>query len=90
MSNQKPLHIAEDLEARLSILASKDGHTLEELADSILREHADSQERAIIEKTEDERRWQRYLESGQTISLDTVRGKLHTLAQQAAFQSESQ
>lgn len=41
-----------------------------------------------IEKAEDERRWQRYLETGQTVSLDMIRGKLHTLSDQAAQQVE--
>lgn len=90
MSSRKQIDIAEDLKIRLGALASESGHTVEEMADQVLRSHVDAHERAIIEKAEDERRWQRYLESGQTISLDSLRGKLHTLAQDAGFQSERQ
>ena len=90
MSNPKPLQIAEDVKVRLSALADKSGHTVDELADAVLRAHVDEQERAIIEVAEDERRWQRYLETGQTVSLESVRGKLHTLANEASVLSEPQ
>jgi len=89
MSDRKTLHISEDLEARLSPIAGQSGHTLDELADAVLRAHADEQERGSLEKAEDERRWQRYLETGQTVSLDTVRRKLHTLADDATGSAET-
>ena len=90
MSNHKPLKISENLEARLTALARQTGHTLDELATSVLKAHADARERDLLEQTDDERRWQRYLETGQTLSLDRVRKKLHRLADQAARTVESQ
>jgi predicted transcriptional regulator len=90
MSDQKTLHISSDLEARLDAIARHTGQTVEELADTVLRAHADAQERDTQEEAEDERRWQRYLETGQSVSLDTVRGKLSTLADQAAKSADPQ
>jgi len=89
MKNES-LHLAPELQVRLRVLAAKSGRTLEELAENILRAHADEQERVVAERQEDEQRWQRYLETGQTISLDSVRGKLHTLAGQSATKAELQ
>jgi len=89
MSDRKTLHISDDLEARLRDIASRSGHTVDELADAVLSAHADAQERGSLEKAEDERRWQRYLETGLTVSLESVRRKLHTLAVDAAGSAES-
>lgn len=90
MSDQKTLHISGDLEARLGAIARHTGQTIEELADTVLRAHADAQEQGTQEEAEDEHRWQRYLETGQTVSVETVRGKLHALADQAAKAADSQ
>lgn len=79
----KSLHLAPDLQVRLSVLASKSGYTLDELAENVLRSHVDEQEKEILEQAEDERRWQRYLDTGRSVALDTVRGRLHRLADEA-------
>lgn len=85
-----PLQLTDDLQARLNSLAAKTGRSSDELAEDILREHIERTEREISEAAEDEARWQRYLETGQTVPLDSIRGKLHTLAAQAVRQVEPQ
>jgi len=45
-------------------------------------------EPCIIEKAEDEQRWQRYLSEGRTIPFEAVRGKLHGLAAEAAGKAD--
>jgi len=82
------LEIAPDLRTRLTVLASKSGKSFSDLAESVLRSHVDEQERRIIEKTEDEQRWQRYLSEGRTIPFEAVRGKLHGLAAEAAGKAD--
>lgn len=37
----------------------------------------------VVEHTEDGERWQRYLRTGRSIPLETVRARLETLADQA-------
>lgn len=86
----EPLHLAPDLQVRLSVLVSKSGYTLDELAENVLRSHVDEQEREIVEQAEDERRWLRYLETGRSVALDTVCGKLHRLADEADHSAEPQ
>lgn len=84
----EPLQIAPNLRVRLTALASKSGKSFGDLAESVLRAHADEQERKIIEEAEDEQRWQRYLSEGNTIPFETVRGKLHGLAAEAAGKAD--
>ncbi len=78
------LDIDPTLKDRLAVLAERSGSTFVELAESVLREHADAQEKTMAEYAEDEERWQRYLKGGKTISLETMRGRLRDLAGDAA------
>ena len=77
-----------ELEARLSALAARSGVSLSELAQSVLRSHADEQERLSEELAEDEHRWQRYLSTGESIPFDVVRAQLRRLAREAAQRAE--
>ena len=79
-----------ELEARLTSLAERSGLSLADLARSVLRAHADEQERLIEEFAEDEERWQRYLAGGQTVPFESVRKSLHRLAGEAARKAEPQ
>lgn len=92
MSMTKPqsLTIDPNLQVRLSALAERQGYTVSEFAERLLRAHADQAEREITEYAEDERRWQRYLETGTAVSFDTVRNKLRHLAAEAAREMEPQ
>lgn len=92
MSDQKTLYISSDLEARLGEIAQHTGQTVDELADTVLRAHADAQERDrdSQEEAEDERRWQRYLATGQSVSLEEVRSKLRARTDEAAKALEQQ
>jgi len=82
------LQIDPDLRVRLKALASRTGRSFADFAESVLRSHADEQERKIIERAEDEQRWQRYLSEGRTIPFEAVRGKLHGLAAEAAGKAD--
>lgn len=84
------LQIDPDLRVRLKALASKTGRSITDFAESVLRSHADEEERKILERAEDEQRWQRYLAGGRTIPFETVRNKLHGLAAEAAQKAEPQ
>ena len=83
-SDNSTVHIDPALKARLVALASRSGRTLDELAQSVLRSHADEQERSAAERAEDEQRWQRYLQSGQSMPFEAVRSRLQKLAGEAA------
>lgn len=82
------LSLEPELEARLTALARRSGMSLADLAQSVLRAHADEQERVVEEFAEDEQRWQRYLAGGQTIPFDSVRGRLQKLVADAARKAE--
>ena len=84
------LQIDPDLRVRLKALASKTGRSFADFAEGVLRSHAEEEERKILERAEDEQRWQRYLAGGRTIPFETVRNKLHGLAAQAAQKAEPQ
>lgn len=92
MSTEKTdtLHIDHDLQVRLLAIAERTGHSVPELAETVLRSYADDAEREQAEFAEDEERWQRYLESGSAIAFDTVKGKLHRLASEAARRADPQ
>ena len=92
MSGMKlePLHLDPSLQARLAALAERRGSTLSEFAEEVLRSHADEAEHALSETAEDERRWQRFLESGASVPFEKVRGKLRRLAAEAAQKMEPQ
>jgi predicted transcriptional regulator len=83
-SKKDAIEIDPDLKVRLSALASRSGQSFAELAQIVLRTHADEQERAIIEYAEDEQRWQRYLETGKTIPFEKIRAKLQEHSAEAA------
>jgi hypothetical protein len=85
-----PLILDPDLAARLTALAARSGQSLADLAQSVLRAHADEQEKVESELAEDEQRWQRYLAGGQTIAFQSVRGRLQKLAAEAARKAEPQ
>lgn len=90
MQKSQPLTIDPNLQVRLSALAKREGYTVSELAERLLRAHADQAEREIIEYAEDDRRWQKYLETGAAVPFDTVRNKLRHLAAEAAHKVEPQ
>ena len=83
-SESSSVTIDPDLKVRLVALASRSGQTLDELTQIVLRRHADEQERIATEYAEDEKRWQRYLQTGQSVPIQVVRSKLQTLAGKAA------
>ena len=89
-TSDPPLSIDPALQSRLEALAARSGVSVTDLALSVLRAHADEQERLIAEFAEDEERWQRYLAGGQTVPFETVRGKLSKLATEAARKAEPQ
>ena len=86
--NSEALPIDPKLHARLAGLAERMGVSLADLVETVLRAHADEQERLDSELAEDEERWRRYLAAGQTISFDSLRGKLHRLAAEAARKAD--
>lgn len=85
MSNEKkqPLAIDAQLTQRLSVLAERQGASLADFAEDVLREHADQAERALAEDVEDAERWQRYLVTGTVVPVESVRGRLLELADTA-------
>lgn len=78
----KSVKIDADLQSRLTMIAERQGYSFNELAESILRMHADRLEHEINEYADDDERWQRYVESGAAISFDSIRSKLQILATQ--------
>ena len=82
-SDESALTLDPELRDRLTVLAERSGVSLADLAERVLRAHADEQERLIDELAEDEERWQRYLAGGQTLSFETVRARLQSLAGEA-------
>lgn len=88
--SKKPLQINSDLETRLSLLASRSGVSVSALAEDILRNHADEQERLIAEYAEDDKRWQRYESTGETVSASDIQSKLRRLAKEATLKAETE
>ncbi|OWV69727.1 hypothetical protein ATY75_08650 [Rhizobium sp. N122] len=86
----QPLDIDAHLQARLGVLAKKQGASLADFAESVLRSYADEAERAISEQAEDEARWQRYLETGVSVPFEAVRAKLRGFAAEAARKADPQ
>ncbi|MCP4380935.1 MAG: hypothetical protein GY798_05855 [Hyphomicrobiales bacterium] len=84
------LQLSRALRTRLESLAAQSGLSFSELAEAVLSAHADAQERRQAEAAEDDARWQRYAEDGQTIPFETIRDKLHGLAARAAQKAEPQ
>ena len=83
MSTKEHLVIDRDLSERLSVIAEREGSTLSELAETVLRQHAEEAERLAEEFAEDDRRWAGYLETGQSISLEDILVEIDTLADEA-------
>ncbi len=72
MSTKEHLAIDRELSERLSVIAEREGSTLSELAENVLRQHAEEAERLAEEFAEDDRRWAKYLETGESISLEDI------------------
>ncbi|MCI5047413.1 MAG: hypothetical protein MRY59_07910 [Aquisalinus sp.] len=89
ISETNALTIDPTLQVRLSALAEREGFSIAEMAEKILRAHLDDAERHIVIDEEDERRWQKYLETGVSVPFETVRSKVQRLAANAAAQAES-
>ena len=89
MSAKEHLAIDRELIERLSAIADREGSTLSELAESVLRQHAEEAERVAEEFAEDDRRWAKYLETGESISLEDMRAKLQALADEAGRKAGS-
>ncbi len=86
----KTLTLDPELQSKLSALAAKSGQSMDTLALDILREHAEAQESIAREIAEDEQRWQNYLATGQSVSYQNIRSKLHRLAAGAAQKATQQ
>lgn len=69
-----------DLSARLRLLAASMGRDVSSVARDIIRSHMDLAEQGQEFLHEDESRWQQYLATGETLSADEVRRRLHDLA----------
>jgi predicted transcriptional regulator len=89
MSTKETVSIDGDLKKRLAVIAEREGSTVSELAEGVLRLHAEDVERQEAEFAEDDRRWARYLETGESISLEDMKAKLHALADQAGRKARS-
>jgi predicted transcriptional regulator len=89
MSAKEHVAIDRELTERLSVLAEREGSTLSELAETVLRQHAEEAERRAEEFAEDDRRWARYLDTGESISLEDMRAKLQALAEEAGRKARS-
>lgn len=71
------LPIDPDLHERLSAMAEKQGIPFDELALNVLHNHAD------FDIAEDERRYQKYLETGESVSLEEFRANIQGYIQDA-------
>lgn len=75
--------IPKELEKRLAAIAHTRHIPLDSLTTEALKNYVEEQEHFQHEKAEDEARWQRYLRTGESISLEKMSKKLQILAQQA-------
>jgi len=85
----KNLSIDSSLYTRISVLAEMQGLTAEELASSVLDEAASEQEAARIEHAHLQKRWQTYLDTGETVPAEKIRAKLRSYAVEAANRLET-
>lgn len=90
MSMTESVTIDPNLKMRLAALAEREGYSFDEFVATVLSRHAEQSEREIIDRAEDEQRWQRYLDTGVTIPFETVQNKLRKLASHAAQSAEPQ
>lgn len=89
MSNaSKTLAIDPDLHTRLKALAEKSGLSADQFAAAVLETHAEEEEALQEEKFDEHQRWQRYLETGQTVPASKIRSKLRAYAADAAARLE--
>ncbi|WP_165218138.1 hypothetical protein [Affinirhizobium pseudoryzae] len=89
MSTKETVSIDGDLKKRLAVIAEREGSTVSELAEGVLRLHAEDVERQEAEFAEDDRRWARYLETGESISLEDMKTELRALADEAGRKARS-
>ncbi|MGF9692003.1 hypothetical protein AAIH46_04240 [Rhizobium sp. 0TCS1.26] len=89
MSIKETVSIDGDLKKRLAAIAEREGSTVSELAEGVLRLHAEDVERQEAEFAEDDRRWARYLETGKCISGEDMQAKLRALADEAGRKARS-
>ncbi len=83
------IEIEETLEKRLAALAGE-GRSASDLANDVLRAYAEEvEEFAHVATAEDERRWQRYLETGEAISFDEIKTELKSLAARSASKAKA-
>ncbi|MCB8839649.1 hypothetical protein [Aurantimonas sp. VKM B-3413] len=85
MTSQKtqPLEIDPQLTERLSLLAEREGVSLPDLTDRVLKDHVEQVECALAQAAEDSARWQRYLQTGTAVPFQTIRHRLRHLAADA-------
>jgi hypothetical protein len=88
-SNQMTLNVDAELAERLAREAARLGLTTEAHIADILKSHLDEQAARAVGIEEDDRRWQRYRETGQTVSEANVRHKLQRFADDAQLKANS-
>jgi len=86
----KTLSINADLGQRLTEKAVKAGRTPDALAADILQAHLDADTIDVQDIAEDDMRWQRYKESGHSVSQEAIRGKLRRYAAEAESKAAPQ
>lgn len=84
MSVKETVSIDRDLKQRLAAIAEREGATVSELAENVLRLHAEEAERGEAELAEDERRWAKYVETGESITFEDFMLELDALAEEAS------
>lgn len=89
MSTKETVSIDGDLKKRLAVIAEREGSTVSELAEGVLRLHAEDVERQEAEFAEDDRRWAKYLETGESISGEDMKAKFQALADEAGRKARS-
>ena len=80
------IDIDDSLTQRLAAIAKDQGITASDLANDVLRSFTEEIEETIasVDTAEDERRWQKYLETGESVSMEEFRAELHELAAKSA------
>ena len=84
------LELDPELGEKLSDLAARLGRTVPELAVHVLEAYARDEQRSALEEAEDERRWQRYVESGVSVPGDAVQRRLRELAKTHTRSTDSE
>ena len=86
----KTLSIDAELGQRLAEEAVKSGCTPDALAADILQAHFAANTTGLQDLEDDDLRWQRYKESGHSVSQDAIRSKLRRYAAEAASKAALQ